>query len=426
MEQAKLVKAVDTHFEYEDGTWFCPVGTTIYALAYQPQERLEETFETLSNAPFNKVRMCVFPKWFVYNREEPEIFPFEVTGGKIDVHRPVERFWTHLEQIIDRLGSLGIQCDLILLHPYDKWGFSKMPCGDVVTYLRYVVGRIGRFDNVWWSMANEYDIMVYSQEEWRGFMKIVRERDRGRHLLSIHDMIIPWDFSQEEVTHSCLQIKSVEKVSQIVARYRKPLMVDECCYEGNLPFEWGNISGKELVNRFWKVYCQGAYATHGETFLSPDQVLWWSKGGKLKGESTARIAFLKQILCEIGGPLAYNGQDLSWREMQAIMANPPEFMKDSPMVNLAGRITEEQAMQMMLDSKVYSSSYGDRAYLKYFGSHCTAIGDIDLPSDRSYRVWVIDTWEMTRNLICEDATGHFEADLPGKEGMALLAIVKEE
>ena len=36
-----LVKAVDTHFEYEDGKLFQPFGTTVYALAHQEDALVE-------------------------------------------------------------------------------------------------------------------------------------------------------------------------------------------------------------------------------------------------------------------------------------------------------------------------------------------------------------------------------------------------
>jgi len=67
-------------------------------------------------------------------------------------------------------------------------------------------------------------------------------------------------------------------------------------YEGDIPRRWGNLSAEELVFRFWNATVAGTYATHGETFLSPDDVLWWSKGGVLKGQSTPRLAFLKSVL----------------------------------------------------------------------------------------------------------------------------------
>ena len=42
-------------------------------------------------------------------------------------------------------------------------------------------------------------------------------------------------------------------------RYKKPVVLDEICYEGNIEHGWGNISGQELVRRFWEAACRGGY-----------------------------------------------------------------------------------------------------------------------------------------------------------------------
>ncbi len=87
-----MVKAVGTHFEYEDGTPFYPFGTTIYALAHQTKDLMAETMETLKKAPFNKVRMCVFPKDYRYNKNDPAFFPFaKREDGSWDVTHPERR-----------------------------------------------------------------------------------------------------------------------------------------------------------------------------------------------------------------------------------------------------------------------------------------------------------------------------------------------
>ena len=85
-----LVKAVDTHFEHEDGTLFIPVGTTVYALAHQEDSLVEQTLASLGAAPFNKVRMCVFPKHYDYNHNEPPYYAFEkkADGSWDAVSRP--------------------------------------------------------------------------------------------------------------------------------------------------------------------------------------------------------------------------------------------------------------------------------------------------------------------------------------------------
>ena len=46
---------------------------------------------------------------------------------------------------------------------------------------------------------------------------------------------------------------------------------------------------------------RGGYAGHGETFMNPEDILWWSHGGKLHGESPARIRFLHEILTQTPG-----------------------------------------------------------------------------------------------------------------------------
>ena len=76
-KKAGIVRAEGTHFVYDGGEIFKPFGTTIYALSHQEEERIAQTMETLSTAPFNKVRHCVFPKHYDYNHNDPELYAFE-------------------------------------------------------------------------------------------------------------------------------------------------------------------------------------------------------------------------------------------------------------------------------------------------------------------------------------------------------------
>ncbi len=34
-----------------------------------------------------------------------------------------------------------------------------------------------------------------------------------------------------------------------------------------------------MVRRFWETAVRGGYCGHGETYLHPEDILWWSKGG---------------------------------------------------------------------------------------------------------------------------------------------------
>jgi hypothetical protein len=88
-----MAKASGTSFVFEDGTRFLPVGTPAYAMVHQTRDLLEETLRSLAASPFHKVRFCLFPKYFFYNREELQHFPF-VRGqdGRFDFSMPDEAF----------------------------------------------------------------------------------------------------------------------------------------------------------------------------------------------------------------------------------------------------------------------------------------------------------------------------------------------
>lgn len=81
-------------------------------------------------------------------------------------------------------------------------------------------------------------------------------------------------------------------------RYGKPVIVDEMVYKGNIQHSWGNITGEEMVRRFWECAIRVGYPGHGETYLNEQGIIWWSHGGILRGESWKRIGFLLDILKE--------------------------------------------------------------------------------------------------------------------------------
>jgi len=75
---------------------------------------------------------------------------------------------------------------------------------------------------------------------------------------------------------------------------------DEERYEGDIPSEWGGLSGEEETDRFWTGASLGVYVGHSETILRPGisddrQPLWWAKGGLLIGTSPLRIRWFRSI-----------------------------------------------------------------------------------------------------------------------------------
>ncbi|MFZ1939175.1 MAG: DUF5060 domain-containing protein, partial [Terracidiphilus sp.] len=175
------------HFAYADGTPYVECGTTCYAWAFQTEGTQLLTIDTLLASPFNKLRMCLFPKWYQHNRKEPPLYPFPRNGEINDFSSFNAAYFQHFDRLILALRQANIQADLILFHPYDRWGYQSMPAEVDDRYLRYVIARFGAYRNVWWSLANEFDLMKSkTATDWDRYARILADYDAFDHLRSIH------------------------------------------------------------------------------------------------------------------------------------------------------------------------------------------------------------------------------------------------
>ncbi len=380
------VRVHDTHYlAYDDGTPHFSIGTTCYAWIHQGPALETQTLETLKEAPFNKMRMCVFPKAYAYNKNEPKYYAYEGRPLKDwDFKRFNPEFWRQFERRVGQLRDMGIEADLIIFHPYDRWGFKSMGHENNLFYLRYLVARLSAFRNVWWSFANEYDLLKWPTEHWDEYMKLVQEIDPYNHLRGIHNCRTWYDHSKSWVTHSSLQTSNFRDAREYRDRYGKPVVYDECKYEGNIPQGWGNISAEQMVRNFWMGSLAGCYVGHGETYKHPKDILWWAKGGVLHGQSPARITFMKEIIVE-QSPFGQMRPDFSHYPGAYILAKPGEH------------------------------------YLIYF-TDTTPIS-LNLPGSRPYKVDGIDTWEMTVSPL-GSAGGKFDYTPPKRDYVVRLTQYK--
>jgi len=395
------------HFAYEDGTPYYSVGTTCYVWDLQPEEVHQKTLEELRKGYFNKMRFCVFPKHYIHNFRDPISFPFEGTpmdsswlneenfqtdvdlsDNDWDFTRLNPGHFRNVERCIAELMELGIEADLIVMHPYDRWGFSHMDRTADDLYWKYVLARFSCFRNIWWSLANEYDLLYdKTLEDWEHYADLILTYDPYHHLRSIHNCHAFYDFTRPWITHCSMQrqdlYRHVEYTNDYRIRYGKPVVWDELAYEGDIDQGWGNITGEELIRRFWEGSLRGGYCGHGETYTVPDDILWWSHGGELHGESPARIRFLHGILCQTPG--------IGLKEV------PGEF---DELVSVAELAPAE-------DYRIYYYGFGRPSFRKF-----------SMPEGISYKAEVIDTWDMT----VTDAgihTGTFRIPLPAKQYMAI-------
>ena len=182
-----------------------------------------------------------------------------------------------------------------------------------------------------------------------------------------------------------------------LASYKLNLVYDEIKYEGDAKFRWADLSGPEMVHRFWCGTIGGTYVGHGDYFNTAGEDTWTSFGGKISGQSVPRLAFLRQILAD--GP--------------ADGLEPIDKWNDP---NTAGKAGEY--------------------YLTYFGHEQPTnwtfqIYKRGVNDGEHFKVDVIDTWDMTLTPVAGEFIAkkkdnyHFEdaqsrtVPLPGKSGMAV-------
>jgi hypothetical protein len=229
-------------------------------------------------------------------------------------------------------------------------------------------------------MANEYDLMeTKSMADWDRFFRVVQENDPYQHLRSIHNCRAFYDHHKSWVTHCSIQHHDVDRTREWRDTYRKPVVIDECGYEGNIEHNWGNLPPQEMVHRFWLGTAGGGYVGHGETYLHPQDVLWWSKGGTLHGESVERISFLRELL------------------------------EDLPEAGLDPNAAPDRRR---------AAGQPGEYYLYYHGINQPAEMTFRLPEGAAYHVDVIDTWEMTITPLEGVHEGTFKVPLPGKPYIA--------
>ena len=395
------------HFAYADGTPFKQIGTTIYNWLDTPEELQEETLKTLAASPFNKARMLITQQPTAYRKSfPPPRWPFVGTPPHDwDLTRFNPDFFRHYEQRIAQLRDLGIEADLILFNPYGKWGFERMDAAGDERYVRYVVARFGAYRNVWWSLANEYDFLrTKTDADWDRLGKLVEQCDPYNHLRSIHNGTLLFDQGKPWITHVSMQngiaVETPGSAEIYRDAWRKPVVYDEVKYEGDSKYRWADLTGFDMVHRFWCGTAGGTYVGHGDYFNTLDEDTWTSFGGKLSGQSAPRLAFLRKILEE--GPA--EGLD------------PIDKWNDPDTVGKAGEY-----------------------YLTYFGRSTPTNWVFQLykrgmTDGMRFKVDVIDIWDMTITPVAgefltkkkgsyhfADASGR-AVKLPGKPGIAIRAI----
>jgi hypothetical protein len=209
-----------------------------------------------------------------------------------------------------------------------------------------------------------------------------------------------YDYGHPWVTHASLQTSDFDAAEGWLKAWNKPICYDEVKYEGNLNSRWGNLSGEEMLRRFWRGIVAGCYVTHGETYLDPalpldentTPTIWWAHGGKLHGTSPTRIAFLRKLVEEIA---AAAGEDAKRTGLEAQAAG---YYLNASSLDASGKEAEE--------------------ILYYLDEHQPIFYDFPLPA-HEFTAEMIDPWEMKVSPLPGTFQGKSKIKLPGRPYQAV-------
>ena len=160
-------------------------------------------------------------------------------------------------------------------------------------------------------------------------------------------------------------------------------MIDECAYEGNIDQGWGNITGEEMVRRFWEGTVRGGYVGHGETYLTTPR----TSGGPRAGS------------CAAPARTGSGSSAASWRQPRAATSSRCPARLGRPQRRHRGPVR-----------------------LIYFGFNQPTYRRSILPPGDRFHVDVIDTWNMTIETLPETFEGRFRIELPGRQYVAVRLV----
>jgi hypothetical protein len=245
----------------------------------------------------------------------PEAKPyFDDAGRPTDdgdfSHRPSPA-WFHqrVDAAVAAAYEVDLVADLIISGPDTREARAAVRAGknggDPTPYLRYMAARYGSYPNVWFCLANEWNIKNphYGAEEVRRFGRILRKFLPYATPVSIHGRPADWnrDLNADPPWHDHVilqgKIRRLDTSADFIARNVArgggvPVVNDELGYEG----KGDTFSRDDVIEGHLGAFLGGGYGTTGYKPGSKTGHYFW--GGFTPEEHTAarHLGWLREII----------------------------------------------------------------------------------------------------------------------------------
>ena len=180
-------------------------------------------------------------------------------------------YFRHYEKRIGQLRDLGIEADVILFNPYGKWGFETMDA-DARRPLRALRRRPLRARSAMSGGRSPTSSISCAPRPTR--TGIGSARSCSSAILPSppldpqrHAAVRPQQALDHARQHAERRRRGDAGQRRALPRcLRKPVVYDEVKYEGDAKYRWADLTGFDMVHRFWCGTVGGTYVGHGDYF----------------------------------------------------------------------------------------------------------------------------------------------------------------
>ena len=359
---------------------------------------------------FKKIRFSIAGGRYPHPQDKPFL---DEAGKPTDdgdwSHRPNPAWFSQrVDLAVKTAYEHDVIADLILNGPDTVESRSILRAqhndGDATPILQYMAARYGSFPNVWFCLANEFDIKTpkYTTEQAATFGRILREHLPYPMPVSIHARPRDWyrELNRQPAWHDHViiqkKLKALNEAADWVSRNHAigggvPVIDDELAYEG----KGDGWSEADVIESHLGAFLGGGYGTTGHKPAAKQGHYFW---GHFKAEEHHAADNLKWLREQIDTNIRF------WK-LQPVAVGPTEEGRTN--VSIFRR----------LDPRFRVLEWPGHEYVLGTNRRCQGMV-ARLPSGQ-WRIVHYDVIKKQRQVVAASTSGDFRFDSPNSRAVLL-------
>jgi hypothetical protein len=296
-------------YRRSDGSHPFIVGNTHYSFLSRRNDRGAVASDPVDDVRrnrehFSKLRFALTADRY----PDPDLKPFlDDSGAQTDdgrfSHRPNPQWFHHrVDPVIAEGHRADLICDIILCGPDTRESRSTLR-GNPRPWLRYAAARYASYPNVWFCLANEWDIKEpkYTPAEMKAAGAALRSFLPHATPISVHGAPARWNPALSGAWHDHViiqhKLKKLGEAADSAARNfeaggGKPVVNDENAYQG----AGDKFSEADTVEGCFGTFLGGAYASTGEKYGNKLGQYFWGGFDAEAHSAAPRLGYLRDYV----------------------------------------------------------------------------------------------------------------------------------